>query len=197
MQPILRQEVNNLYDYEKTRAEFRARIIELKKRRRVSVGPKVTLVFENRDTVLFQIQEMIRAERLVEEGKIQEEIDVYNTLIPPPDALSATLFIEIQELHRIKPEIESFIGLDRGNRLRLEFGEVQIPAVFEEGHSTEFRISAVQYVAFRFRNEQKQVFCRRQHPVSLCIDHPNYQHRTELPPEAVEQLCTDLLGAGS
>ena len=77
------------------REGFRQEIIEKKKRRRLAVGDKVSLVFENRDTVVFQIQEMLRAERITDLDKIREEIAVYNELIPNPGELSATLFLEI------------------------------------------------------------------------------------------------------
>ena len=195
MEKILRQDIRNLYEYEQLRKQSVAHIIELKKHRRISVGPQVSFVFENRDTVLFQIQEMLRAERILDEDKIQDEMDVYNSLIPPADALSATMFIEIVELHKIKQEIERFVGLERENRVCLEFGGFQIPAIFESGHSTEFRISAVQYLTFPFSPEQKTVFCHRRVPILLRIAHPNYQHHAALPPEMVAELTVDLEGS--
>src|SRR3954453_12803271 len=88
-------DITDLRAYERERAEFRADIIELKKRRRVGVGPFVTLVFENRDTVRFQVQEMARAERIADDDAIQAELDVYNPLIPQPGELVATMFIEL------------------------------------------------------------------------------------------------------
>ena len=194
MQKILRQDIRNLYEYEQLRKQFVAHIIELKKQRRIAVGPQVSFVFENRDTVLFQIQEMLRAERIVDEGKIQDEMEVYNSLIPPADNLSATMFIEIVELHKIKQEIERFVGLERENRVRLELGGFQIPAIFESGHSTEFRIAAVQYLTFPFNPEQKNVFCQQREPIRLRIHHPNYQHEAVLPPEMMVELSTDLEG---
>src|SRR3970040_322770 len=105
MQRILRQDVRNVYEYEQLRKQFVAHIIELKKRRRIAVGPQVSFVFENRDTAQLQIQETLRAERILDEDKMQDEMDVYNSLIPPADALSATMFIEIVELRKIKQEI--------------------------------------------------------------------------------------------
>src|SRR5437870_4731867 len=106
MKPIGISDVMNIAEYEKIRPEFRSRIIELKNRRRISVGPKITFVFENRDTVLSQIQEMMRAERIVHEDKIQNEIDVYNQLLPGQNELSATMFIEITDSDQIKAELE-------------------------------------------------------------------------------------------
>src|SRR4029450_1370249 len=92
---IARSEVLNFFEYEKVRAAMRERVIELKRRRRVTVGEHLSFVFENRDTVVFQIQEMCRVERITDDAKIQDELDVYNALLPGPRELSATLFIEI------------------------------------------------------------------------------------------------------
>ena len=89
-------------DYERQREGFRARIIELKKRRRISVGPLITLVFENRETLLFQIQEMVRVEQIFDPAKVQEELDVYNALLPAAGEVSATLLIEITDDARMK-----------------------------------------------------------------------------------------------
>src|SRR5690348_5841066 len=81
--------------YERVRDERRRRVIELKRRRRVHVGPNVSLVFENRDTMTSQIEEMCRAEKLTEPAKIQEELDVYNAVLPDEGQLAATLFVEV------------------------------------------------------------------------------------------------------
>ncbi|MCA9465668.1 MAG: DUF3501 family protein, partial [Nitrospira sp.] len=82
MNAITAQDLLSAADYEQQRTEIRQRIIALKKRRRLAVGNLVTLVFENRETLLFQTQEMIRTERIVDPQKIQEELDVYNALLP-------------------------------------------------------------------------------------------------------------------
>src|SRR5947207_11389782 len=118
MQQIHLSEIKNLVEYEKARDGMRARVIALKKNRRVAVGDNLTVLFENRDTVLFQIQEMVRTERIVDDARIQEEVDVYNALVPGPGELSATVFIEIPDLSRLSPEkvretVNRFQGLDR------------------------------------------------------------------------------------
>src|SRR5215470_102520 len=95
MNKVSLDDIMGISAYEKIRENFRRGIIDLKQKRRVSVGDRVSLVFENRDTVIFQIQEMVRAERIVDLDKIREEIEVYNGLIPDPGELSATLFLEI------------------------------------------------------------------------------------------------------
>src|SRR2546423_12693989 len=114
MRKVVLSDIKDIAQYEKERDEFRRRIIELKKHRRVPVGPQVTFVFENHDTVLFQIQEMMRAERLVQDEAIQHEIDVYNELLPEQNELAATMLIELQDAGRIREEIIKFIGVNTG-----------------------------------------------------------------------------------
>ena len=95
MTPIARAEILNLYEYEKVREARREQVIALKRRRRVGLGRYLSFVFENRETVWFHIQEMIRAERIVDDAKVDEEIVVYNDLLPAAGELAATMFIEI------------------------------------------------------------------------------------------------------
>ena len=110
MKRVQRNEVLGLADYEPIRDRFRARVIEEKKVRRVIVGNKVSAVFENHDTVLLQIQEMLRTERISREAAIQHEIDTYNAHVPGTDELFATVMIEIGD----KEEREAFLVNVRG-----------------------------------------------------------------------------------
>src|ERR1043166_2461547 len=112
MNKVSLDDIIGLSAYEKVREQFRREIIDLKQKRRVSVGPRVSLVFENRETVLFQIQEMVRAERITDLDKIREEIDVYNALIPGADELSATMFLEIEDQTHLREELLKFLGID-------------------------------------------------------------------------------------
>jgi len=186
-------DVKNLYEYEKVRTQFRQEIIELKKRRRVSVGDKITLVFENRATVLFQIQEMIRAERIVADEKIQDEIDVYNELLPTQRQLSATLLIEIVEQSQIKKELDHLFGIDEGECVYFQIGkEHAVAGRFEAGHSKEDKISAVHFVRFTFGPTEMAGF--RNADVALVVDHPNYRARVTLPSEIRASLLEDLEG---
>jgi hypothetical protein len=175
--------------YEKMREKFRERIIELKQRRRVSVGDKVTLVFENRDTAIFQIQEMMRAEKIGDLDKIREEIDVYNELVPEPGALSATLFLEIEDQTHLRDELLKFLGIDEA--VYLKVGNHSIHARFEKGRSKEDKISAVQYVKFPFPEPALQAFVKGE-TAELVIDHPNYKASAPLRPETRQSLMEDL-----
>ena len=192
---IERSDVLNFFEYEKVRAEMRARVIELKRIRRVTVGRHLSFVFENRDTVLFQIQEMCRVERITDEAKIQDEIDVYNALLPAPNELSASLFIEITEKEEIQPVLDRFMGIDLGPTVWMQVGkEFAVPGAFEPGHSDEEKgkLSAVHFVRFDFSPEAARAFAGS--PVSLVVDHPAERGRVELSPETKAQLLVDLRG---
>jgi Protein of unknown function (DUF3501) len=197
MERIQLSEIKNLVEYEKARDAMRARVIELKKNRRVSVGDNLTFLFENRDTVLFQIQEMVRTERIVDEARIQEEIDAYNALLPGPGELSATMFIEIPELSRMSNEdvrrtINRFQGLDReGVGLRLG-DRPAISARFEEGHSKEEKMAAVHYVRFAVPAEAQALLADPRQRVRLVVNHPNYRAESEVPPATRAELLADL-----
>jgi hypothetical protein len=175
--------------YETVRDNFRKDIIEKKKKRRLAVGDKVSLVFENRDTVIFQIQEMLRAERITDLDKIREEIAVYNELIPNPGELSATLFLEIEDQSHMRDDLLKFLGIDECLSLRI--GSRSVPGRFESGRSKEDKISAVQYVRFCFDEEALRAFIAGER-AELTIEHPNYQARAVLAPEAQQSLAEDL-----
>jgi len=193
MDKIRLSDVVNFFEYEKVREARRARIIELKRPRRVDVGRYLSFVFENRETVLFQIQEMCRAERIAAEDKVQEEIDVYNALLPGPSELSATMFIEIEDMTRIKPVLDRLIGIDRGQCVWLQIGrEFAVPGEFEAGHSDEEKgkLAAVHFVRFRLSREATRAFPKSE--VHMVVEHPAEQARIRLEPEVVAALAQDL-----
>jgi hypothetical protein len=189
MKPISLDDIRGIAAYEKIRDDFRDRIIALKKKRRVGVGDKVSLVFENRDTVIFQIQEMMRAERITDLDKIREEIEVYNALIPAANELSATLFLEISEQSHLRDDLLKFLGVDEA--VSLKVGSFTIRAQFEEGRSKEDKISAVQYVRFPFDDGARAVFAGPAEAI-LAIEHPNYKAAARLGAETRESLLADL-----
>ena len=193
MKKLELSDIRNIYEYEKVREEMRRRVIDLKRRRRVQIGRHLCFVFENRETVLFQIQEMCRVERIVDEAKVQEELDVYNDLIPGENELSATLMIEIEEASEIKPILDRLMGLDAGEYVWIQVGkEYAIPAQFEPGRSDEERgkISAVHFVRFRFPPEAMKAF--REQEVYLVVDHPGEKARTRIPEEVRASLLEDF-----
>ena len=186
-------DVINFFEYEKVREDRRQRVIALKAKRRVEVGPYLSFVFENRATLLFQIQEMCRAERIIDDARVQEEIDVYGALLPGPGELSATLFIEIADKDQIKPVLDRFMGIDTGHHVWMEMtGRLRVPGVFEAGHSDEEKgkLAAVHFVRFVFSDEAMSAF--RTSAVDLVTDHPAAHARARLSDETKAELLTDL-----
>ena len=177
MRLIQRHDIKGPALYGPIRDDFRKRIIELKRPRRISVGDRVTLVFENRLTLLFQIEEMLRAESLTTDEQIQTEIDVYNELMPSADSLSATLFLEVPPGADARVELDRLIGLDE--HVVLHIGDCAVRAAFEPGRGTSERISAVQYTRYPLSEAAKQALVTRGTPLAIEIDHPGYRHRTD------------------
>ena len=193
MRQLETSEILNLVEYEKVRDARRREIIGLKKPRRVSVGRYLTFVFENRETVWFQIQEMVRAERIVDEVKIAEEVGVYNTLLPGPGELAATMLIEISEASQIKPVLDKLLGIDTRDYVRLTVGPHIVVGDFETGHSDEERgkLAAVHFARFKLPPEARRTF--RDAEVTLVVEHPNERARTVLSDATKRALLHDLL----
>ena len=192
MMALTQQDLLSHAEYEKDRASYRQRIIALKKRRRIAMGNLITLIFENRETVLFQIQEMIRTERIFDSDKIQEEIDVYNSLLPGTNELSATLFIEITDSERIQELLDSFQELDRPGTVAIQMGDETIKAEFEAGHSKEDKISAVHFIRFKTNEVFRQQLENFEIPSYLVVSHPHYQVKIEVPPTLRQEWLKDL-----
>lgn len=192
MNKVVLSEILDIAQYEKARDKLRRRIIDLKKTRRLPVGPMVTFVFENHDTVLFQIQEMMRAERIVDDAAIQHEIDTYNQLLPGENELAATMLIELPDAARIRDEITRFHGVNTGEATYIQIGDERLPGVFDAGKSDERRISAVQYLRFRFNDAQREAFATGANPARLVINHPNYRHDALIAGAVREELAKDF-----
>jgi hypothetical protein len=178
-------------DYLKVRKEFQQKIIKLKKNRRVQVGDNITFVFENRETVLYQIQEMIRLEKMTDEKLIQQEIDVFNKLIPVENELCATILIEIFERQFIKPILNSLVGI-QDNKIFLKFADESITPIFIDENLPDGRISAVLYARFKFNSNQVEKFLNPKNLVSIEINHPNYKAETIIPENVRLSLMEDL-----
>jgi hypothetical protein len=196
MKPIERGEILGLAAYEQVREPFRTRVIAMKKRRRVQLGPRATAVFENRDTVLLQIQEMLRTERITRPGAVQHEIDTYNELIPAADEVSCTLMVEIAD----KAERDAFlVAAKRLERhVWLVVGGERIGARSLDRGGSDERTTAVHYL--RFTLPAAAAAALRQAGagngavatnIELVVDHPAYQARAVLPVETVRELAED------
>ncbi|MBW8827231.1 MAG: DUF3501 family protein [Acidobacteria bacterium] len=186
-------DIADLRAYERERDHFRHEVIALKKRRRVPVGPVVTLVFENRTTVRFQIQEMARAERMLTDDKILVELDAYNPLIPGPGQLMATMFLELTNQEELERWLPALVGVEATVELRLADGSV-VPCSVDPAHAAQLTreqvTASVHYVGFDLTEAQIAAFAAG--PVRLAVAHPAYQFATALSPETHAELLGDL-----
>lgn len=192
MKQLVQADLLPAAEYERQREQFRSQIIALKQRRRISVGPLITLVFENRETLRFQTQEMIRVEQILDPSKIQDELDVYNSLMPGSGEVSATLLIEITEQERMKEWLDVFMGLDHGETVAIRAGTEQVFGEFEGGHSHETKISAVHFVRFRPTTSMIAAFADLHVPITLTVHHHAYHAEVTVPGSMREEWLKDL-----
>ncbi|HEY1119151.1 MAG TPA: DUF3501 family protein [Acidimicrobiales bacterium] len=190
-------DIADLRAYERERDEFRAEVIELKKRRRVGNGPFVTVLFENRETIRFQIQEMARVEKLFTDEAIETELRVYNPLIPEPGELALTLFIELTSELALRDWLPRLVGIERSLELRLGSDDpIVVPCIPDEEHQEQLTrdeiTASVHYIHFRLDPDQIEAFAAG--PVQLALTHPAYEHATVLGPDTVAELLADLRG---
>ncbi len=179
--------------YERERDDFRTRVIELKRRRRVPLGTFISVVFENRETIRFQIQEMARVEKLMTDHDIQIELDTYNALVPEHGQLCASLFIELTSDDSMKEWLPRLVGIEHSLAIRLADGRL-VRAVPEEAHAAQLTrsdvTSAVHYYRFEFTSDEIAGLANGD--ASLILDHPACPERTELAPHTARELLSDL-----
>ena len=187
-------DIADLRAYERERDEFRRHIIAIKKQRRIGVGPFVTLVFENRDTIRFQIQEMARAEKILSDEAIQTELDIYNPLIPEPGSLAATMFIELTSKDELMEWLPKLVGIERA--VELHIGDDIVCARVDDDHAKQLTretiTASVHYVHFDVSASQIERFERER--AAIAIAHENYAYVTELDEPTKKSLRIDLDG---
>lgn len=188
MKKLKMSDLMPLDEYEKKRPIWRRQIIELKEIRRVALGDRISVVFENIDTMLWQTQEMLRTERITNPSMMQEEMDTYNELVPDANELRATLFIELPDTQNIPRDLPAFIGVEE--HVSLSFAEQTVQAEAEPGRSTEEKTATVHYLRFPFTPEQTAAFGSG--PATLAVDHVNYKAKTELGDATIQSLKADL-----
>jgi hypothetical protein len=181
----------SLEQYARSRPEFRARVIEHKRRRTVAVGPHTTWCFEDRLTVQYQVQEMLRAERIFEADGIQDELDAYNPLIPDGTNLKATLLIEYPDPVERQEALKRLKGVE--GRCYVAVGDERVHAIADEDleRENDEKTSAVHFLRFELPPEARRRFLGGA-PVTVGVDHPAYLHSVRLPPEAHAALAADL-----
>ncbi|MBM3729730.1 MAG: DUF3501 family protein [Actinobacteria bacterium] len=186
-------DILDLRAYEKVRAEKKAEVIETKRRRRIELGTVVTVMFESRDTMWYQIQEMLRAERVISDEGVLDELRAYNPLIPEAGQLCATIFIELTSGSAMREWLPKLVGIERSLRIRLANGRDVAPVTDEQHDATLTRdnvTAAVHYIRFEFGPEDLAAFAEG--PVQLLCTHPNYLEAVELAPFTVAELAADL-----
>jgi hypothetical protein len=190
---ISRESLLTLEAYAKQRGDLRARVIDHKRHRTLHVGPDVTLIFEDELTVRYQIQEMLRIERLFEDEAIRAELDAYSPLVPDGTNLKATMMIEFEDPEQRRIELSRLKGIER--RVYLRVGSLpRVYGIADEdlARENEQKTSAVHFLRFEFDPEAIAAF-RDGSAVAVGIDHPNYSHRIDtLPPAVRAALARDF-----
>jgi len=192
MPRIERASLLPLEAYARERNAFRARVIEHKKHRRVALGNHVTLQFEDELTIRYQIQEMLRIERTFEEAGIQDELDVYNPLVPDGTNLKATMMIEYPDVAERQAALARLKGIEDRVWVQVE-GCARVPGIADEDleRENEVKTSAVHFLRFELSDEMRTAL-RYGVGLSIGIDHPQYQAVVEAAPAVRAALAADL-----
>jgi hypothetical protein len=191
MKKVERNELLGFAEYEQIRPHFRGRMIEAKRRRRFILGDHMSLVFENHDSVLLQVQEMLRTERISDEQAIAHELQTYNELIPPVGGLCGTLFIEYDDLVERARMLVSFSTLREA--MHLKIGSDLFTARFSTHFGEELhRLPAVNYLTFEVGVQHAPRLLDAATPASFEITHPEYKLSLPLDRPSREELARDL-----
>jgi len=196
MRKLTVDDISDARAYERERDELRRRIIDVKRARRIALGPIMTIVFENTETMRWQVQEMARAERMLRDEQIAHEVDTYNEIIPDDGELSGTLFVELTSEVALREWLPRLVGI-----------ESHIAVVLPDGTSVRGETSAddaarltrddttpaVHFLKFRFTPDDIEMFASG--PVHIEVDHPEYDQDVQLTPEQHAALLGDLRDA--
>ena len=182
MRKVQRSDVLDFKTYNDRRDVYRARILDEKQKRRVHLGEHLTFLFESTDTVLYQVQEMMRLEQIVREAEIQHEIDTYNQLLGDEGELGCTLLIEIDDARERSEKLTAWLGLPGALYITLDDGS-KARATWDPAQIGDTRLSSVQYLKFRLGARA---------PVAIGCDHPALRVEAELTPEQRATLTADL-----
>jgi hypothetical protein len=197
MAKLTLDDISDLRAYERERVGFRREVIALKKRRRAPLGEVVTLLFENRVTVRFQVQEMARAERLITDAAVETELRTYNPLVPDPGQVCATLFVELTSDDMLRTWLPRLVGIETAVGLRLADGTV-VGGGVAEGPAPHLPPAAVTAAGHNQRGvlspEEVEAFAVG--PVALVSTHPDYPAETTLGEDAHAELLGDLRHGG-
>jgi hypothetical protein len=193
MQKLTREDLYSLEKYATVRPQFRAEVMEHKKHRKIAIGPNATLYFEDRLTMQYQVQEMLRAERIFEPAGIQEELDAYNPLIPDGSNWKATFMIEYSDIEERRVALERLRGIEDRVWVQVQ-GFDRVWAIADEDleRESEEKTSSVHFLRFEL-SPQMSAAVKQGAAVSVGIDHQHYSHSVEPLPQAErDSLAADL-----
>ncbi len=178
--------------YAKKRSKIRAHVMVLKKKRDVNLGKHIRLLFENHNTILYQIQEMLRIERIFEPEGILEELKVYNPLIPNGSNLKATMMIEYNDINERRSALAKLIGIEKSISMKIDGGEEIIPISNEDlTRDNDEKTSSVHFMRFELTLEQIHAF-KAKKPVLIAVNHAHYQVRLTLDKQTQQALSEDF-----
>jgi hypothetical protein len=193
MNKLDREKLFSLEKYAEVRPEFRARVMAHKKNRRLPIGPNAALYFEDALTMQYQIQEMLRIERIFEAAGIQEELDAYNPLIPDGSNWKATFMLEYPDEEERRVQLEKLIGIERHVWAQVaDFARVTPVADEDLEREDEHKTASVHFMRFELTPEMAAAV-KNGATVSMGIDHPAYTYAAEPIPQNIrESLAGDL-----
>jgi hypothetical protein len=194
MNAIKRDSLMSLEAYAKARREFRERVLAHKKQRTVHLGEHVTLLFEDELTVRYQIQEMLRIEKVFEEAGIQDELDAYNPLVPDGTNFKATMLIEYEDAEARKAALATLVGIEDRVWVQVE-GCPRVYAIADEDlpRENETKTSAVHFLRFELTKEMAATL-RYGVALAIGVDHPNCTAVLPAVPEGTRAaLAADLV----
>lgn len=190
---LVLSDIADVRAYERERPDFKAKVLSMKERRRLALGTIVSVMFENRDTIRYQIQEMARVERLSTDEEIQGEIDIYNPMIPEAGQLCATLFIELTSDDQMQEWLPKLVGIENSIVFRLANGR-EVRADTESQHASQltrdYVTAAVHYLQFSFDPQDVEALALG--GASLVSEHPAYLEEISISPANVDEFLGDL-----
>jgi hypothetical protein len=192
MNKLERKDLMSLEQYAENRTAFRAQVLEHKKHRRVDVGPNLSLYFEDRLTIQYQVQEMLRIERIFEGAAIQEELDTYNPLIPAGQNLKATAMLEFEDEAVRRVRLTQLVGIEHQVWSQVS-GHEKITAISNEDleRSTDDKTSAVHFMRFEFSAAMIDSL-RSGAALSFGSDHQGYNEHIDVPAGTRQALLLDF-----
>ena len=189
MKKVTRDEILFTEAYKREQKKIRESVFRVKEDRRIHLGPLFTFLFENRETIKYQIQEMVRVESLTKEDAIKHEIDTYNQLLPKEKELTATLLIEIDDPDHRRVKLKELLGLDKHISFRID-QDIAIQGDFDDKQFDTERLSSVQFIRFRFEENTRSFL--NSNVTELVSSHPYYSQSQILNRKQLQALKEDL-----